>query len=73
MKIILSLLVVTLLLCGCQNRTSKYNECIKACQDNKTCVERGEGSDSGPASARLGICKQWSDTECKNICIKKYK
>lgn len=74
MKIALPFLLISVfILSGCQNQTNKYDECIQTCKDNKTCIERGEGSDHGPASERVGDCKKWSDGECKNICIEKYK
>jgi len=49
-------------------KNKKYNECIKACRKNNSCVEIEKGKENF-----YGFCKKWSSTECNNICVKKYK
>lgn len=49
----------------------KYEECIRVCEEEKTCIER----ESNPSGGRLteSICIKYSDVECKYICVYKYK
>ena len=45
-----------------------YDACIEACDKERSCVQYEEGT-----SIRRGNCIKYSDAECKNNCIKKYK
>lgn len=68
-KLFVVLLIVVclpILAAGCQTTENKYNDCIKACEDEKSCLQY----DSDVWSHK---CLKYSDAECKNACIEKYK
>lgn len=53
----------------------KYEECVKSCEDNKTCIKFSEtettGLYSGPGAQKM--CLEYNVGDCLNICIQKYK
>ncbi len=51
------------------HQKKQYEECIKACEENNSCLKR----DGGDKPFTSYNCLEWSKGECKNDCIKKYK
>jgi hypothetical protein len=74
-KVTIFILIVfsSLSLAGCsllKSQDKKYEECVAACNKNKTCLEFGYNPGQQFADPS---CLKYNDAECKNICIEKYK
>jgi len=53
-----------------KSNEKKYQECINACEEQKTCLKYGT---KGTGKLSITTCIESSEGSCKNNCIKKYK
>lgn len=66
-----TIILILPFIAGCINNEQKYQDCINACEENKTCVEKEKKETGGRLSTYS--CIKYNDGECRNICVQKYK
>lgn len=67
MVVIVVLVFATVTFLDFRNK-GKYDECKEACKDNRTCLEYKSGT-----GYVEGGCFKYSDGDCLNSCVQKYK